>query len=219
MNLNALFSRFSIRTRIFSARPRCRAARRIGADRPRRHAEPNRALDEAYTQQLAAKTALSAASLNLTIVRTTLDRAMLHPEAPEVPDLVKKAESYLAKADTAWRGYASMPHDGDEGPLASRLDAARQALIGQALKPMIDAVRDGRRDEADRLLMSVAPQLSVALTQATDALDAYQVARGKDVTAQTYYGWMRAGAIAGIAFGPARASVARSACITRSPSR
>ena len=128
---------------------------------------------------------------------------MLHPEAPEVPDLVKKAESYLAKADTAWRGYASMPHDGDEGPLASRLDAARRALIGQALKPMIDAVRDGRRDEADRLLMSVAPQLSVALTQATDALDAYQVARGKDVydTAQTYYGWMRAGAIAGIAFG------------------
>ncbi|HIE1299001.1 TPA: methyl-accepting chemotaxis protein, partial [Burkholderia contaminans] len=51
--------------------------------------------------------------------------------------------------------------------------------------------------------MSVAPPLSVALTQATDALDAYQVARGKDVydTAQTYYGWMRAGAIAGIAFG------------------
>ncbi|MDR5667762.1 Tar ligand binding domain-containing protein, partial [Burkholderia cenocepacia] len=103
----------------------------------------NRALDEAYTRQLAAKTALSAASLNLTIVRTTLDRALLHPEAPDVSELVKKAEGYLAKADTAWRSYAAMPHGDDEGPLASRLDAARQALIGQALKPMIDAIREG----------------------------------------------------------------------------
>ncbi|WP_049026774.1 Tar ligand binding domain-containing protein, partial [Burkholderia cenocepacia] len=129
--------------------------------------------------------------------------ALLHPEAPDVSELVKKAEGYLAKADTAWRSYAAMPHGDDEGPLASRLDAARQALIGQALKPMIDAIREGRRDEADRLLMTVAPPLSVALTQATDALDAYQAARGKDVydTAQTYYGWMRMGAIAGIAFG------------------
>ncbi|MFP3616735.1 Tar ligand binding domain-containing protein, partial [Paraburkholderia sp. SIMBA_050] len=85
---------------------------------------------------------------------TTLDRALLHPEAPDVPDLVKKADSYLAKADAAWRTYAGMPHDGDEGPLATRLDAARQALIGQALKPLMDAIREGRRDDADRLLMT-----------------------------------------------------------------
>ncbi|EGD02030.1 methyl-accepting chemotaxis sensory transducer, partial [Burkholderia sp. TJI49] len=117
-------------------------------------------------------------------------RALLHPDAPEVPDLVAKAENYLAKANTAWAIYAAMPHDGDEGPLASRLDAARQALIGQALKPLIDAIRAGRHDDADRLLMTVAPPLSVSLTQATDALDAFQAARGKAAydPAQTYYG-------------------------------
>ncbi|WP_458254814.1 Tar ligand binding domain-containing protein [Burkholderia cenocepacia] len=204
MNLNALFSRFSIRTRIFSTLGLVAVLLVVsGLIGLAGMQSSNRALDEAYTRQLAAKTALSAASLNLTIVRTTLDRALLHPEAPDVSELVKKAEGYLAKADTAWRSYAAMPHGDDEGPLASRLDAARQALIGQALKPMIDAIREGRRDEADRLLMTVAPPLSVALTQATDALDAYQAARGKDVydTAQTYYGWMRMGAIAGIAFG------------------
>ncbi|MBR8252346.1 methyl-accepting chemotaxis protein [Burkholderia ambifaria] len=204
MNLNALFSRFSIRTRIFSTLGLVAVLLVVsGLIGLTGMQSSNRALDEAYTRQLAAKTALSAASLNLTIVRTTLDRALLHPEAPDVPDLVKKADSYLAKADAAWRTYAGMPHDGDEGPLATRLDAARQALIGQALKPLMDAIREGRRDDADRLLMTVAPPLSVALTQATDALDAYQAARGKEVydTAQTYYGWMRAGALAGIAFG------------------
>jgi methyl-accepting chemotaxis protein len=163
MNLNALFSRFSIRTRIFSTLGLVAVLLVVsGLIGLTGMQSSNRALDEAYTRQLTAKTALSAASLNLTIVRTTLDRALLHPEAPDVPDLVKKADSYLAKADAAWRTYA-----------------------------------------ADRLLMTVAPPLSVALTQATDALDAYQAARGKEVydTAQTYYGWMRAGALAGIAFG------------------
>ncbi|KUZ74686.1 hypothetical protein WI36_14635 [Burkholderia ubonensis] len=204
MNLNALFSRFTIRTRIFSTLGLVAGLLVIsGLIGLAGMQSSNRALEEAYTGQLASKTALSAATLNLTIVRTTLDRAMLHPEAPEVPDLLSKADNYLAKADAAWRTYAAMPHDGDESALAGRMDAARQALIGQALKPMSDAIRAGRRDEADRLLMTVAPPLSVALTQATDALDAFQVARGKEVfdTAQTYYEWLRIGAVAGIALG------------------
>lgn len=138
MNLNALFSRFSIRTRIFSTLGLVAVLLVVsGLIGLAGMQSSNRALDEAYTRQMVAKTALSAANLNLMIVRTTLDRALVHPDAPEVPDLVGKAEGYLAKADAAWRTYAAMPHDGDEAPLASRLDAARQALIGQALKPKI----------------------------------------------------------------------------------
>ncbi|MBU9180799.1 Tar ligand binding domain-containing protein [Burkholderia multivorans] len=206
MNLNALFSRFSIRTRIFSTLGLVAGLLVVsGLIGLAGMQSSNRALDEAYTRQLAAKTALAAATLNLTIVRTTLDRAVLHPEAPDLPELVAKAENYLAKANAAWGTYAAMPHDADEAPLASRLDAARQALIGQALKPLADAIREGRRDDADRLMMSVAPPLSVALTRATDALDTFQAARGRAVydAAQTRYDWLRAGAIAGIALGVA----------------
>ncbi|MBU9547580.1 methyl-accepting chemotaxis protein [Burkholderia multivorans] len=206
MNLNALFSRFSIRTRIFSTLGLVAGLLVVsGLIGLAGMQSSNRALDEAYTRELAAKTALAAATLNLTIVRTTLDRAVLHPEAPDVPELVAKAENYLAKANAAWGTYAAMPHDAEEAPLASRLDAARQALIGQALKPLADAIREGRRDDADRLLMSVAPPLSVALTRATDALDTFQAARGRAVydVAQTRYDWLRAGAIAGIALGVA----------------
>jgi methyl-accepting chemotaxis protein len=123
MNLNALFSRFSIRTRIFSTLGLVAVLLVVsGLIGLAGMQSSNRALDEAYTRQLVAKTALSAANLNLTIVRTTTARSM-HPDAPEVPELVGKAEGYLAKADAAWRTYAAMPHDG-EAPLASRLDAA-----------------------------------------------------------------------------------------------
>ncbi|MEK7925191.1 Tar ligand binding domain-containing protein, partial [Burkholderia contaminans] len=74
MNLNALFSRFSIRTRIFSTLGLVAVLLVVsGLIGLAGMQSSNRALDEAYTQQLAAKTALSAASLNLTIVRTTLD--------------------------------------------------------------------------------------------------------------------------------------------------
>ncbi|RQS68676.1 HAMP domain-containing protein [Burkholderia sp. Bp8963] len=204
MNLNALFSRFSIRTRIFSTLGLVAGLLVVsGLIGLAGMQSSNRALEEASTRQLVAQGALAATSLNLMIVRTTLDRAMLHPESSDVQDTVSKAEGYLAKADATWRVYAALPHDGDESVLAGRMDTARQALIGQALKPMIDAIRGGRRDEADRLLMTVAPPLSVALTQATNALDDFQAARGKDVydTAQIYYSWLRAGAVAGIAFG------------------
>ncbi|MBN3820738.1 hypothetical protein G3N57_31160, partial [Paraburkholderia sp. Se-20369] len=99
MNLNALFSRFSIRTRIFSTLGLVAGLLVVsGLIGLAGMQSSNRALEEAYSQQLAAKNALAAATLNLTIVRTTLDRAMLHPEAPDVPDLVTKADGYLSKA-------------------------------------------------------------------------------------------------------------------------
>lgn len=222
MNLNALFSRFSIRTRIFSTLGLVAGLLVVsGLIGLAGMQSSNRALDEAYTRQLAAKTALAAATLNLTIVRTTLDRAVLHPEAPDVPELVAKAENYLAKANAAWGTYAAMAHDVDEAPLASRLDAARQALIGQALKPLADAIREGRRDDADRLLMSVAPPLSVALTRATDALDTFR----PHAAAPSTTPHKRATTGCAPARSPAsrsalpRVSAARSACTSRSRSR
>lgn len=206
MNLNALFSRFSIRTRIFSTLALVAGmlvvTGLIGVV-GMQHA--NRALDDAYAQHLPAVTALAESNLNLAIARTTLDRALLHPDAPEAGALVSKTADYLAKSDAAWRTYAARPHAGDESALAARMETARRALIDQAFKPTLDAIRSGRRDEADRLTMTVAPPLSVAFTQAANALDAFQTARGNDSydAAQTQFQQLRAAAIAGIALGVA----------------
>lgn len=72
--MNAFFSRFSIRTRIFSTLGLVAALLTItGVIGFFSMQNSNAALDDAYTRQLAAKTALASASLNLAITRTTLD--------------------------------------------------------------------------------------------------------------------------------------------------
>jgi methyl-accepting chemotaxis protein len=202
--MNALFSRFSIRTRIFSTLGLVAILLVLtGLVGLFGMQTSNDALEEAYTQQLASKTALSSANLNLAIVRTTLDRAILHPEASDVGNTLDKAERYLATSERAWRDYDALPHEGDEKTLAAQTGAARRAFIDDGLRPMIDAVKAGHRDDADRLVMTVVPPLSVALSKASDALDAYQSARGKTEfdTAQQYYRWLCLGMGGAILFG------------------
>ncbi|MBN3817896.1 LacI family DNA-binding transcriptional regulator [Paraburkholderia sp. Se-20369] len=104
---------------------------------------------------------------------------------------------------------------GFENPFRARLLSDLLAALGHhALTPLVTNAEDPRqiRQSLERLLSyriaglvmtSASPPLSVALTQATNALDDFQAARGKEVfdTAQMYYSWLRAGAVAGIAFG------------------
>jgi methyl-accepting chemotaxis protein I, serine sensor receptor len=202
--MNALFSRFSIRTRIFSTLGLVALLlvmiSLVGLFGMQ---SSNDALEVAYSEQLASKTALSSANLNLAIVRTTLDRAILHPEAPDVGAIVDKAERYLAASERAWRDYDALPHEGDEKTLAAQTGAARRTFIDDGLRPMIDAVRAGHKDDADRLVMTVVPPLSVALSKASEALDAYQAARGKSEfdAAQQAYHWLRLGMGGAILFG------------------
>ncbi|ONB29613.1 hypothetical protein AQ899_04520 [Burkholderia pseudomallei] len=194
MVMNAFFSRFSIRTRIFSTLGLVAALLTItGVIGFFSMQNSNAALDDAYTRQLAAKTALASASLNLAITRTTLDRVILHPEVPDAANTIAKAEQYLAASERGWRDYEALPRGDDEKTLAAQANAARRALADEALKPMIDALKAGRHDEADRLMMTVAPPLSVAWTKATNALDDARAAYGKAAydDAEQMYGWLR----------------------------
>ena len=204
MNLNALFSRFSIRTRIFSTLGLVAGLLVVtGLIGIFGMQSSNRALEDAYSRQLAATTALGSFNLNLTFARTALSRALMHPDSPEVPELVGKAEKYMAQADSAWRDYDALPRDDDEKALAEQTDAARRALIDQALKPMLEQMKGGRRDEADRLMMVVAPPLSLALTDATARLDAHRAARGKAAfdAERSGFNWLRLAVAGGIALG------------------
>ncbi|MGN4224921.1 Tar ligand binding domain-containing protein, partial [Burkholderia gladioli] len=108
--MNALFSRFSIRTRLYSTLALAALILCVtGVVGLAGMQNSNEALKDAYASQLAAQTALASANLNLTIVRTTLDRAILHPDRPDLQSVLNKAESYLAISDRAWRDYTALP--------------------------------------------------------------------------------------------------------------
>ncbi|HEY3596269.1 MAG TPA: methyl-accepting chemotaxis protein [Paraburkholderia sp.] len=136
-------------------------------------------LDYAYSNQLASSIALGKANLNLTIVRTTLDRAMLHPDAPDVPQLVQKALDYLAISDHAWQDYSAQPHEAEEQGLADAANAARNAMVQQALMPLMDALKKGDAQTADDIATKGILRFTVPLSKSWDALANWKLGRGQ----------------------------------------
>ncbi len=202
--MNALFSRFSIRSRLYSTLALAALILCVtGIVGLAGMQSSNVALKDAYATQLAAQTALASANLNLTIVRTTLDRAILHPDSPDLAAVITKAESYLATSDRAWQDFAALPHPEGQQPLADAVGTARAAFIDQAIRPMMDGLRGGHADTADHVMMQVAPPLSVALSKATIELDKFNTAHGKDVYdgAQIRFSTLRLVSIVTIVFG------------------
>jgi methyl-accepting chemotaxis protein-1 (serine sensor receptor) len=149
----------------------------------------NGAVKQAYMNDVAAATALGTSNLNLTVVRTTLDRVLLHPEAPDTPALIDKALNYLAVSNSAWATYQALPSSNAEAELSKSVADARAALLHDAIKPMIDAMRKGDHAAADKFAMQGVPPLSAALTQKTATLDKFRNQQGatRYQTAQDRY--------------------------------
>jgi len=139
----------------------------------------NVALEEAYSNELLAATAIANSNLNLAIVRTTLDRVLLHPEAADNATRINKALEYQALADTAWHQYETLPHPGTETALADDVAKARTAFLHNGIGPMVAMMRAGDAVAADKIAMTVMPQLSNQLTRASNALDMFRAEQGR----------------------------------------
>ncbi|WP_420991718.1 methyl-accepting chemotaxis protein [Cupriavidus sp. 30B13] len=127
-----------------------------------------------YENQLASTSLLAKAHLNSAVVRTTLDRAVLHPEAADVPAIVERALSYRARSEDAWKRYRALPMSGDEERLMREVEARRATFFRDGVDPLVAALRAGDGAAADKAVMSVIPPLFVALTAAVEALDKNQ---------------------------------------------
>jgi methyl-accepting chemotaxis protein I, serine sensor receptor len=138
----------------------------------------NSAVKQAYTNDVAAATALGTSNLNLTVVRTTLDRVLLHPEAPDTPALIDKALNYLSVSNSAWATYQALPSSDAEAVLSKAVADARASLLHDAIEPMIAAMRKGDHTAADKLAMTDIPPLAAALTKKTAALDEFRNEQG-----------------------------------------
>jgi methyl-accepting chemotaxis protein len=150
----------------------------------------NKEVAQAYLSDVAAATALGKSNLNLTVVRTTLDRVLLHPEAPDAAALIEKALNYLAVSNATWKEYRALPVSEDEAALSKAVADARDALLRGALEPMVIAMRHGEREQADHIAMIELPPLAASLTQKTAALDKYRNVQGSEryQIAQRRYG-------------------------------
>jgi methyl-accepting chemotaxis protein len=163
----------------------------------------NGTVKQAYMNDVAAATALGRSNLNLTVVRTTLDRVLLHPESPDTPALLEKALNYLAVSNSAWAAYQALPASDEEAALSKAVADARSALLNNAIQPMVDAMRKGDHASADRLAMVDIPPLAAALTQKTASLDKFRNEQGatRYQSAQDHYNTLLAFTLLAIALG------------------
>ena len=136
-------------------------------------------INEIYTNQLASTSLVGKAQLNAAIVRTTLDRAVFHPDAADVPAILDKANGYRTKSDDAWKQYKTLPMNADESRLAADMETKRNAFFRDGIEPLMTALRARDAANVDKVVMNVIPPLSVALSAAADALDRSQVEQAK----------------------------------------
>jgi methyl-accepting chemotaxis protein len=136
------------------------------------------AVAENYANQLDV-VAIGSAANSLSRARFTLDRAVLHPDAPDLDKTLSRMESFIAESDKTWAAYMAEPHTAQEEPLAKDLDVQRKAYIDDGLRAVVRAIRQHEADAIESLFMKGLTVKYAGYFKAATKLDDYQNAASK----------------------------------------
>jgi len=131
-------------------------------------------INEIHTNQLASTAFVGASQLNAAVVRTTLDRAVFHPDATDVPATIDKAAAYREKSERAWQSYQALPKSSEEKELSAKVDRLRGRFFKEGVEPLMAALRARDAAVVDQQVMVRIPPLFVELTAAVNALERNQ---------------------------------------------
>jgi methyl-accepting chemotaxis protein len=134
----------------------------------------NFALKDVYSNQMASAIALGNAKNFLNRARFVIDRGVFHPEAPDLDKTLSRAEGFIGDGDKAWKGYLSLPLEGEEKQLAADLDAKRTTYIG-FLRELMAAIRSQNAEKIDDLAMNKMSKEFGVFDAASNKLETYQL--------------------------------------------
>jgi len=163
----------------------------------------NNVLNEVYTNQLASTQAIGDSQIALGRARFTMDRAVMHPDAPASKEALDNAEKFIEKSNTAWKRYLALPQNADEKVISDEMDRKRNDYINNGLLLIVKAVRENKVAEADQLVMAGVLPLSRTLEDTATKLTAFQVDGAEKMynDSQASYQTQFAAAIAGLVIG------------------
>ncbi|MTV53888.1 methyl-accepting chemotaxis protein [Pseudoduganella buxea] len=163
----------------------------------------NASLEDTYRNQLASSMAIGDSKNFISRARLVQDRAVFHPDAPDIEALLKRADSFLAKSDQAWSNYMALSQTAEEKVLADEVARTRKALVEQGLNGVAAALRAGDRERMDHLVMKDMQKLFTAFSDSSEKLDAYQLnaAGASFADSQKTYSTVLSLSIGAIAFG------------------
>ena len=163
----------------------------------------NANLNEVYSNQLASTQAIGESQIALGRARFTMDRAVLHPEAPAGKEALGNAEKFIEKSNTAWKRYLALPQSADEKILSDEMDRKRTDYINNGLLLILKALRENKVAEADQLVMAGVLPLSRTLEDSVVKLTAFQISGAEKMyeDSQASYQTQFAAAVAGLVIG------------------
>jgi methyl-accepting chemotaxis protein len=160
-------------------------------------------LEDIYSKQLVSSIKVNDAKNFLNRTRLTLDRAVLHPDAPDVAKTLERAEGFVLDSNKAWAEYLALPRDAAETELAQTANAAREAYINDGLLALARAVRQHDAEAMEALSMKKLTASFGAYNGASIKLDDYQLqlAKTRYEEGQQLGKTVTRGAIAGVVLG------------------
>jgi len=163
----------------------------------------NASLNEVYTNQLASTQAIGESQIALGRARFTIDRVVLHPDGSDVKDTLGRASQFIADSNKAWKVYLGLPQSPEEKRLSDDMDRKRLDYLNNGLLVLDKALREGKAEEADNMMMKGLTPLYRALNDAAETLTKYQITSASHMYAdsQSRYRTQVGLAIAGIVAG------------------
>ena len=137
------------------------------------------ALEQVYSNQLASSIAINNAKNFLNRARFGLDRAVFHPEAPDVAKTIARAKGFIDDANKSWQTYLAMPRDDEETALAKTLETERTRYINDGMMALATALEQGNSERIEALSMKEMTALYGVFDKASVALDDYQLATAR----------------------------------------
>ena len=134
----------------------------------------NAVIKEIFTNQLPSVEALGQSRVLILRARTSLDRAIAHPEFPDTAETIKKSEEYLSQSDVYWKKYLALPQDAEEKKISDEVSALRDKYVKDGHTPMLNAIKAGNKEEADNINMKIVPPAYSAYSDKIAKLSDYQ---------------------------------------------
>ena len=134
----------------------------------------NNSLNEVYSNQLASTQAIGESQIALGRARFTMDRVMVHPDAPDAKETLARSEQFMEASNKSWKVYLGLPQSAEEKRLSDDMDKKRSDYINNGVLAMGKALRENNIEQADKLMMTGLSPLYRTLDQAAETLTQYQ---------------------------------------------
>lgn len=164
----------------------------------------NDKMQNMYENQMPSSDAINVMMTRLLQARAAINRVAMRPHEDSAEATLKRAENFYAQSDEAWKKYLALPVEtAEEKKLSDDVTEKRNEYLKEANGALIGALRAGKVDEAEQLLLQRMSPLYQNLQKSSDALIDLQMknAAAAYEESQKLFSWFQMAAIGGILVG------------------